>query len=283
MNADDTVVTEPRSTQTKDDTNAYYAKAGVDEYNMFGVGVGVSVALQVGEAVNDMFEAGALPTVLPDYAWNGSSLGKEAELSETKCAVDETHLPSGVLQGRRRPMSATFVSANVAVLFFAALLQRTGRARITNEIDGEHSIKVLKTKAAQLAAVEMGPEDQKKIPSGTVTSGEGSKWSDEKHQERHLGQAGEDNRYQTSDFGLATDVRSRLDRSTTGGSGAAATRRTGNNSKIRAFQVGVLSYVRRVAARTTRRLRASHEMTMKRASSDWTSWPHRSIACDDTG
>ena len=50
-------------------------------------------------------------------------------------------------------------------------------------------------------------------------SGEGSKWSDEKHQERHLGQAGEDNRYQTSDFCLATDVRSRLDRSTTGGSG----------------------------------------------------------------
>ena len=86
-------------------------------------------------------------------------MGAESEASQSTGAVDENILPILVVKDERsKTLSGSFVLTKgvdgFAIKLAAVLMQRKGHEKIVNRSDGEHSIVLLKKKAAQLAQVQ---------------------------------------------------------------------------------------------------------------------------------
>ena len=89
----------------------------------------------------------------------GVVLGAESEASQSQGAVGENILPILVVKDERsKTLSGSFVLTKsvdgFAITFDAAPMQRKGHEKIVYRRDGEHSVVLLKKKAAQPAQVQ---------------------------------------------------------------------------------------------------------------------------------
>ena len=219
--------------------------------------------------------AGAKPTVLSDYGYmNGAGVGQESEISEATGAADDDNLPILVLKDKQsKAFAASYVPAKgcepFATKFFAAFVQRMGHREFINKSDGEHSLKALKEKAAEVAGARGIPEESPVGDSkanGEIESGvkeiKGMMRSVRSDLESKLKMVLD--RRDPLLAWLPTYVADMISRHRIGKDGRTAERRrTGRNWRRPAFQFGELIFVRTVMPKAERAKRGSYEMMMR--------------------